>query len=152
MPDSPTIAKAGDLKNSGFTAEQFPGHDGEFTEYLKGVLADARMEVVGVIGEAKYTELKEGDESNAKFQARQAERYFATAELWRRRKQYSDSSAMNARETGFRNLYADFEKNAQRAEEMAWSYLDLLKGPTRGTTHLQTGTVHSGLIKRELNE
>lgn len=134
------------LKAKGFSEKQF-GNPADFDSFLDDVLEDAEKEVRAEIGGDVYSGVVA--DSDEAFYITQAELGLSIAELWRRRKQYGDQSAMNGRTSQFTSVYADWERNAAKAEERAWAYIEMLGGGRRSGSHLATGTTGTSLFERE---
>lgn len=130
-----------DLKDFGFTAEQF-GTPADFDAYLQAVIDTAAAHAKDRVGATVYDAATSGDVTFGRLRA--AETYYAAAELWRRRKQFFDAAAQAVNAESSERLIARYERNAGEAEGVADRAIALIGGETV-TGALAVGRVETGL-------
>jgi hypothetical protein len=142
-----SIATKSDLTAYGFQAEQFgnPGDWSTASGYLETILADAAAWARPEVGATVY-DAAETAGSGSNWQAiRQAEKYYAVAELWRRRAAFIDSAAAGSEGDETAGAIARYETSAERYHQMAVQALARVSGsdPSSGSGvaigHVQTG-------------
>lgn len=136
-------ATINDLKDFGFRAEQF-GTPGDFetatTGYLARLLADVEAFVSDQVGASAYTAASGITLVNIK----NAEKYFAAAELYRRREAFKDSNVrIGNSEAAVVTINSRDLNTANEMETLAWDHLARVTGVRFGSG-VAIGAVETG--------
>lgn len=133
-----------DIKDFGFAAEQFGTPEdwdapatGFLARLLVGIAADVRHRAGASVYDAS------GTSGITHERLLKAEKYFAAAELWRRRAQFFEANMQAANAEGSERLVARFYANANECRDIADNELARLSSSTADSA-ISSSVVQSG--------
>jgi hypothetical protein len=142
-----TLCVPSDIEALGFVAEQFGQEDGDFDDYLQGVIDEAEAEIILDCGSQTNFAAFLNDPVNGTQNTvlmKKGEKKLVAAELWSRRLISLDTMAVNARSETWPQMQKVAQANAQNSEADAWEFIGAVTGDQESGTFTASGSIETG--------